>query len=69
MKLRSRRWIDGAAVEDVPTQHHDLQALLEWATDHGYFDGNVIGDVMAAATEAEHTVRTFSRFRCPTDMA
>ena len=37
----------------MPTQHHDLQALLEWATDHGYFDGNVIGDLMPATTEAE----------------
>jgi hypothetical protein len=29
---------EGADVEDVPGPHYDLQALLEWAIDGGYFD-------------------------------
>lgn len=29
---------DDMPVEDVPQPHYGLQALLEWAIDHGYFD-------------------------------
>ena len=29
---------EGSDVQDVPGRHYDMQALLEWAIDGGYFD-------------------------------